>query len=130
MKYSLDNSGRISSIGIFDKYEFDENTPFYIINFENWRKDLITNEWIYDPIIMVPQEISKLQAVSRLLEIGRYNDLIIALDSDETGIKRILFDAASDLYRNSNMVNEIAVVLGFSNDDIDNFFTEASKIMV
>lgn len=131
--YTLSNSGLIVKCG-YSKYFGIEVTNEPFTNIEeafNYRKNLETNEWIYDPIIMIPQEISKLQAVSYLLQIDKYNDLITALDSDETGVKRILFDAAHVLYRSSNMVNEIANALGMTTEeDKDNLFIEANKILL
>lgn len=84
----------------------------------------------YNPIIMTPQTISKLQAVSQLLNLGRYEELMTILDSDPTGVKRILFDAAHQLDRDSSMVNEIALALEFTSEDTDTFFIEAYKILV
>jgi hypothetical protein len=131
MRYSIDKNGRISAIGSGNyEHELTNKEPFTMQDSQDWRKDLETNEWIYDPIIMIPQKISKLQAVSHLLKINRYNDLMTALNTDETGEKRILFDAAHELYRDSNMVNEMAQVLGMSNEEIDNLFIEANKILV
>ena len=96
----------------------------------NYRFNSETENWIYDPIMIVPKEISKLQAVKRLLDTGRYTDLMTALDSAPTGESRILFDAASTLARDSNMVSQFAAALGFTDEDTDAFFVEADKIMV
>lgn len=81
-------------------------------------------------LVFVPQTISKLQAVKRLLDTGRYTDLMTAIDKDPTGVSRILFEAAYTLARDSNMVNEMAAGLGFSDEDTDEFFVEADKIMI
>jgi hypothetical protein len=107
-------------VNTFEKYTF--NAPFDHVfattnEFETW-------------LVYVPPFISKLQAVSHLLDIDRYNDLMTALDSDPTGTKRILFDAAHQLDIDSTMVNEMGVALGFSSDELDNFFVEAHKIFV
>lgn len=81
-------------------------------------------------LVYVPPTISKLQAVKRLLDTGRYTGLMTAIDSDPTGESRILFDAAFTLARDSNMVSQFAAALGFTDEDTDEFFVEADKIMV
>lgn len=81
-------------------------------------------------LLEVPASITKLQAVKQLLTLGLYNDLIAALESDITGESKILFDSASRLDRNSNMVNNIATALGMSSDDVDTFFVEANQILI
>ena len=81
-------------------------------------------------LVYVPATISKLQCVKRLLDTGRYTDLMTTIDSDPTGESRILFDAASTLARDSNMVSQFAAALGFTDEDTDEFFVEADKIMV
>lgn len=129
MKYTLNEDGRVISIGAGnDKIEITDE-PFKIEDCQDWRFDKVLDKWIFDPIIMVTS-ISKLQAVSRLIDIGKYEELMTALDSDATGVKRILFDAAHQLDRDSNMVVEMAVALGFDEAGTDDFFIEASKIMV
>lgn len=81
-------------------------------------------------IVHVPESISKLQCVKRLIDTGRYTDLMNALDKDPSGVSRILFEAASTLARNSNMVSQFAAALGFTDVDTDAFFVEAEKINV
>jgi len=131
IRYSIDKNGRISAIGRGDyEHVLKGNDPFGMHDCQHWQKDHSTGEWKYNPIIMVPQSISKLQAVSHLLATGRYNDLMTALESDETGVKRILFDAAHQLDRESTMVNEMGEALGFSSEELDNLFIEANKILV
>jgi hypothetical protein len=115
--------------GNFENY-IDGSEPFTSSDIINWRKDFATNKWIYNPQIMVPQSISKLQCVAYLLKINRYNELMAIINADATGVSQILFDAAAVLDRDSNMVNQIAAALGFSSEDTDDFFVEASKILV
>lgn len=131
MEYTINNeSGRISHI-LIAPHEKMECFPFSSIDQSvDYRFDFETNTWIYDPVIMIPQEITKLQCVKLLLDTNRYNDLMSALDADTTGVSRILFDAASTLSIDSNMVNQLATALGFSNEDTDAFFVEAEKIIV
>lgn len=104
----------------FEKYAMTDQFDYVFYSEEDLQA------WVKE----VPLSISKLQALSHLLTIGRYEDLMSALNADETGIKKILFDAAHQLDRASTMVNEMAVVLGMTDEDLDNFFIEASKILV
>lgn len=113
------------------------NTPYmYVHTFEHYTTDapfdhIFKSSEEYEAwFLFVPSFISKLQAVSHLLAIDRYNDLMTALDADLTGTKRILFDAAHQLDRNSTMVNEMGVALGFSSEEIDTLFVEADRILV
>lgn len=131
-KYALDAEGNLIGFGYLDIFdsELDGTEPFTGFDIMDYRKDLSTNEWIYDPIIMIPEKISKLQAVSHLLAIDRYVDLINVLNTDDTGKKKILFDAAHELDRESGMVKGIGTALGFDSKGIDDFFVDANKILV
>lgn len=84
------------------------------------------NAWLTE----VPVSITKLQAVKQFLIEGTYNNLIAALEADATGESKILFDSAHRLDRESKMVNNIALVLNMTSDDVDTFFIDASKIIV
>lgn len=129
MRYELDAEGWLVACGDVNSYSYElTDEPFGMDGLGKWRK--VKGEWIYNEITMIPQEITKLQAVKRLLDTGRYTDLMTAIDSDPTGESRILFDAASTLARDSNMVSQFAAALGFSDEDTDEFFVEADKIMV
>lgn len=131
LRYNINSQGYITEIGYLKHYSIElTDEPFSMHDFQAWQKDLNTGEWKYNPIIMVPQSISKLQAVSHLLATERYNDLMTALDADKTGVKRILFNAAHQLDRDSTMVNEMVLALGFSDEDTDTFFNEANKILI
>jgi hypothetical protein len=113
------------------------NTPYmYVHTFEHYTTNapfdhvFASTEEYEAWLVYVPPFISKLQAVSHLLAIDRYNDLMTALDADATGTKRILFDAAHQLDRSSTMVNEMGVALGFSSEELDTLFVEADRILV
>ena len=113
------------------------NTPYmYILTFEQYTVDapfdhVFNSREEYEAwLIYVPPVISKLQAVSELLKLDKYADLISVLEADETGVSKILFDAAHQLYRDSEMVNTIGMGLGFSDEDTDTFFVNSSKILV
>ncbi len=107
-------------INTFEKYAMQNSFEhiFYTeAEFEAW-------------LVEVPVEISKLQAISLLLQQGKYNDMITAIEADPTGVKKVLFDAASVLYRDSNLVAEVAQDLLMSSEDMDTFFIDASKILI
>jgi hypothetical protein len=144
----------VTVIGVIEKGKFDKsnynpviqdsfiefmhrNQPHMkVFTFEKYTIDVPIDNVFYsddefnDWFLFVPPFISKLQAVSHLLEIGRYNDLMAVLDSDPTGEKRILFGAAHQLDRDSTMVNQLGSALGYDSEGLDNLFTEASKILV
>lgn len=132
-KYKLDKDGRVVACGYIDglgDIELKGDEPFSGLDAIDYQYDKTTMKWIYKPTIMIPQQISRLQCVKRLLDTNRYADLMAALNSDQSGVSRILFDAAAVLSRDSNMVNQLATALGFSNEDTDAFFVEAEKINV
>lgn len=118
-KYTATEEGLIVSDGWVDfTNEEKEELATCVANGEEWVRGKI------------PSPISKLQAISHLIALGKYKDLIAALDLDTTGVKRILFESAHQLDRESTMVNEMAVALGMSSNDIDTFFADASKILI
>lgn len=113
----------------FGKYKAN-NTGLYIVDgwvdFSKEKIDYILEYGNYN----IPVSISKLQAITRLIELNRYDELITILESDNTGKSLILFNAAHVLDRDSNMVNQIGQALQMSQNDIDDFFVDASKILV
>ena len=131
MYYTINQTtGRIDSVGIYSDAGVEANgsEPFTIYDASNWRYDFKTNTWIYDPIIMIPTEITKLQCVEQLRIDNKYNDLIAALKLDSTGWDMIRWEAATTLARDSQMVAKLAGALGMSSDDVDTFFVNAAKI--
>ncbi len=121
--------------GKFTEVTHNNATYYRIRTFEHYASYVFDNifytEAEYDAwLIEVPSEITKLQAVSLLITSGQYEALLAALDADETGASRILFDAAHQLYRDSNMVANMAAALDMTDDDINSFFVEASSILI
>lgn len=128
-RYSLLDDGTVKACGYQDfEHSLTGDEPFTGFDIVNYQ--LVNNEWIYNSIIMIPESISKLQATQHLLNIGRHTELMTIIDSDETGVTRTLYDAAHQLDRDSNMVNQLAEAMGFTQEGIDELFIEASKIMV
>jgi agmatine/peptidylarginine deiminase len=99
-------------------------------NSEEWSEVVDDREEETTEIVDSPNTISKLQAVALLVQMGRYEELMTELGKDTTGVSKILFDAASVLSRDSNMVNQLASALDMSSADVDNFFVEANKILI
>lgn len=130
MKVKLNKEGRIISVSMFNYdngYQIDDSL-FTINEALNYRFDFETKTGIYDPIIMVPQEITKLQCVEQLRIDNKYNDLITALKLYATGWDMIRWEAAAILARDSQMVAKLAGALGMTSDDVDTFFVNAAKI--
>ena len=132
--YNLNSKGKITSISSqnIDKFQYqtDGTEPFSLDDYFDWQKDLSTGEWIFKPIIMVPEYISKLQATKHMLNINRHAELMAIIDADETGETRLLYDAAHQLDRSSDMVNQLGAAMGFSPEELDDLFIEANKILV
>lgn len=71
MKYKLDDEGRF----LFVNSEGDEELPFSIDEAINYRFDFESKTWIYDPIIMIPQSITRYQGMIYLYRIGKLKEL-------------------------------------------------------
>jgi len=127
--YKLNEDGRviICGYGEFENY-LTGNEPFQNFGIIDYK--LVNEEWIYNPIIMVPEAISKLQATKHMLNIGRHDELMAIIDEDTTGETRLLYDASYQLYRNSSMVNQLGAAMGYDSDGLDNLFIEANKILL
>lgn len=133
MYYTINKTtGRIDSVGIYPDAGIEDNgsEPFTIYDAWNYRFDFETKTWIYDPIIMIPTEITKLQCVEQLRIDCKYNDLITALKLDDTGWDMIRWEAAAVLVRDSQMVSNFAIALGMTSEDVDTFFVNAYKILL
>jgi len=125
MKAIVDENGEIIAMGI-DSFIVNGINADGID--ENYRFDFETKTWVYDPIIMIPQEITKLQCVEQLRIDGKYNDLMTALKLDTTGWDMIRWEAVAVLARDSQMVAKLAGALGMTGEDVDTFFVNAAKI--
>ena len=129
MFYEINNEGKVISCGIMPEFgdiaKGDE--PFTVQNAFDYRFDFETKTWIYDPIIMIPQEITKLQCVEQLRIDNKYNDLMTALKLDATGWDMIRWEAAAVLTRDSQMVSNFAIALSMTSEDVDTFFINASN---
>lgn len=128
-RYTLNEDGTVKCCGYGDFENVLTGTEtFSTFEIVNYKKNLEANEWEY--IMNVPLSISKLQATKHLLNINRHAELMAIIDADETGETRLLFDAAHQLDRNSDMVNKLGTAMGFSSEELDDLFIEANKILV
>lgn len=94
---------------------------------ENYRYDFENETWIYDPIIMVPQSITRYQGMLYLYRIGRLKELEAkVIENDGEG--EIAFYNSITWDRDNDFVVCMAAYLNMTSEDIDNFFTEAAKI--
>lgn len=130
MYYTVnEQTGRIISCGISSSFGSlaKGNEPFTIYNAFDYRYDFLTETWVYDPIIPVPQSITRYQGMMHLYRIGRLKELetkVIELD----GEGEIAFYNSINWERTNSFVIAMALLLSMTDSDIDNFFIEAAKI--
>lgn len=74
----------------------------------------------------VPSQITPRQLRLQLLALGLLDDVEALCANDRS--MSIWFEYSIDFQRNHKMLTEMATQLGMSEEDIDTFFIEASKI--
>ena len=79
-----------------------------------------------EPIIIIPQVITMRQARLQLLEVGLLDNVeaIVALDRKS----QIEWEYASEVYRQSTLIEAVKGALNLTDVQIDNMFVEASKL--
>ena len=79
-----------------------------------------------EPIIIIPQVITMRQARLQLLEVGLLDDVeaLVALDRKS----QIEWEYASEVYRQSPLIESVKGALNLTDAQIDNMFVEASKL--
>lgn len=130
MFYTLNQTtGRIVAIGLSAMYgdPADGNEPFTIYNCHDYRKDFETGEWFFDPIIPVPQSITRYQGMLYLYRIGRLAELKQKVTT-LNGEGQVAFENSINWERYNPFVLGMASLLMFTEEDLDNFFIEAVKI--
>ena len=85
--------------------------------------------WDYiepEHIIIIPEVITMRQARLQLLEVGLLDDVeaIVALDRKS----QIEWEYASEVYRQSSLIESVKGALNLTDTQIDNMFVEASKL--
>ncbi|WP_286969536.1 hypothetical protein [Algoriphagus sp.] len=76
----------------------------------------------------VPFSIAKLQAMIMLTRMGIKDQVLAMVDSSDNQEIKLYFEHAATWERASPIINSFAPALGMSQDDLDSFFIEASKI--
>ena len=79
-----------------------------------------------EPIIIVPQVITMRQARLQLLEVGLLDNVeaIVALDRKS----QIEWEYASEVYKQSPLIESVKGALNLTDKQIDEMFVEASKL--
>ena len=79
-----------------------------------------------EPIIIIPQVITMRQARLQLLEVGLLDDVeaLVALDRKS----QIEWEYASEVYKQSPLIESVKGALNLTDTQIDNMFVEASKL--
>ena len=79
-----------------------------------------------EPTIIIPQVITMRQARLQLLEVGLLDDVeaLVALDRKS----QIEWEYASEVYKESPLIESVKGALNLTDTQIDNMFVEASKL--
>ena len=79
-----------------------------------------------EPTIIIPQVITMRQARLQLLEVGLLDDVeaLVALDRKS----QIEWEYASEVYKQSTLIEAVKGALNLTDTQIDNMFIEASKL--
>ena len=79
-----------------------------------------------EPIIIIPQIITMRQARLQLLEVGLLDDVeaFVALDRKS----QIEWEYASEVYKQSPLIESVKGALNLTDTQIDEMFVEASKL--
>ena len=94
---------------------------------EEYCKTLEITDYIEpEPIIIVPQVITMRQARLQLLEVGLLDNVeaIVALDRKS----QIEWEYASEVYKQSPLIESVKGALNLTDKQIDEMFVEASKL--
>lgn len=79
-----------------------------------------------EPVIIIPQVITMRQARLQLLKVGLLDDVeaLVALDRKS----QIEWEYASEVYKQSPLIETVKGALNLTDKQIDNMFVEASKL--
>lgn len=129
LRYNLSKDGYVTEIGYVTSYNVElTNEPFNMDSAFCYRFDFESKRWIYDPIIMIPQTITRYQGMLYLYRIGRLKELEAKV-IEHGGEGGIAFFNSITWERDNPFVLGMAAMLDFTDEDIDNFFIEAAKIV-
>lgn len=86
----------------------------------------IHNELVARITFQVPQTVTPRQCRLQLLALGLLDEVETMCNANRE--MQIWFEYSLDFQRNHQMIEAMAVQLGLTSDDMDNFFIEASKL--
>ena len=86
----------------------------------------IVDASIQDVYIEVPQTLTPRQLRLQLLSVGLLDDVEALCATDRA--MSIWFEYSLDFQRSHEMIEAMAVQLGLTQDNMDNFFIEANKL--
>lgn len=117
MKYEiLDENGNTINTILADE-------EFVRSNYQYYKK---IDEEEHSNNIEAPQTITKLQAKKQMEAIGKWQEFKAILNSNEDINDEWVI--SNDLNRSYQLVSQVAQLFNFSEEDVDNFFIEASKL--
>jgi hypothetical protein len=126
--------------GVVD-FEMEANPEYvfgksYASEFVYTSNLLVTNNWLYDGIaftephgnntVEIPQSITPRQARLKLLEVGLLDDLEAVITTNRAW--QIEWEYATEVKRDSPLIDAVATQAGLTSDQIDQMFIEASKL--
>ena len=79
-----------------------------------------------EPIIIIPQVITMRQARLQLLEVGLLDDVEASIALDRKS--QIEWEYASEVYRQSTLIESIKETMNLTDKQIDDMFIAASKL--
>ena len=117
MKYEIldENGNTINTILADDEF---------VSNHYQYYKSVVEEEHTNN--MTVPQTITKLQAKKQMEAIGKWQEFKAILKSNEDINDEWVI--SNDLNRSYQLVSQVAQLFNFSEEDMDNFFIEASKL--
>jgi hypothetical protein len=125
------NFGPFKSIEVLaDRYRCDNtDLPFSVVG-QGQIVDADTIDWPAPPV-PVPEVVTMRQARLALLQAGKLADVdaaILALPSPDKETAQISWEYATEVRRDSDLVKQLAPVLGLDDAAIDALFIQAATL--
>ena len=79
-----------------------------------------------EPIVIIPSSITMRQARLHLLDLDLLDDIEDFISQDRKW--QIEWEYATEILRNSQLIDAVKLSLGLDDDAVDNMFIEASKL--
>lgn len=125
MNYAIIENGKIVNIAVSDTAIADnwiELQDGFSIG-DNYTDGVFSKAEV---VVEVPQTITPRQLRLQLLSVGLLDEVEALCTTDRA--MSIWFEYSLDFQRSHPMIETMAVQLGLTQDDMDNFFIEASKL--